>query len=561
MQIGDGTFVPVAGVDYSGLNVITANAATGQACPAIGCTAGTFTWTHRFRFSDTSATPTQSNDFVSITHMMGQTTGTLTTANTNGVDDRAFGVEALDGSAATPFVEQSLAQYNERIISNNAITCSPVSGPPFGETCAAAGRFVTSDTRTSPTHTLGSPIEGLAGVASTASATPSTGFSSCTWCVVGGVFGAFEAANSTAAGNMGYAGGWFGVGASTPNTGGTGAAIVVSSFAGGTRFATANYGITLGDFGTNGSDWAILAASAGPTSSQSYFNGRFWIPGIVPNNGSLAVNGSVAVTGGISTAQLSSALISIFGLSLNGTGGSQTVTYKATCVDANGGETLPSAAATTNGANANMTSTNSISVRISNSNLVGCSSVNIYRTVDAGQCNGVTCTNGKILNQAVSLNSAQSVNIPISFTDTGQVGDGNTAIAQGNTSGGLTLAGNLSAPNACTPGSFAAQTDGATVTWAIASAECANASLLFTTHGGSRTLNLTGLVNGGSYVLKITQDATGGEGLTLGTGCTWKVSGGGSGAITPSTGAGAVDVLAFTYDGTNCLLNFVKTFS
>lgn len=114
---------------------------------------------------------------------------------------------------------------------------------------------------------------------------------------------------------------------------------------------------------------------------------------------------------------------------------------------------------------------------------------------------------------------------------------------------------------ACTPGSFAAQTDGATVTWAIASKVCANASLLFTVHSGSRTLNLTGLVNGGSYVLKITQDATGGEGLTLGTGCTWKVSGGGSGAITPSTGAAAVDVLAFTYDGTNCLLNFAKNFS
>ena len=48
----------------------------------------------------------------------------------------------------------------------------------------------------------------------------------------------------------------------------------------------------------------------------------------------------------------------------------------------------------------------------------------------------------------------------------------------------------------CVPGSFTAQTDAATVTWAIATHMCANAALTFTTHGGSRTLNLTGLVNG-----------------------------------------------------------------
>lgn len=108
---------------------------------------------------------------------------------------------------------------------------------------------------------------------------------------------------------------------------------------------------------------------------------------------------------------------------------------------------------------------------------------------------------------------------------------------------------------------FAAQTDAATVTWAVASAPAANASLTFTVHGGSRTLNVTGLVAGGSYFLKLIQDATGGEGLTLGTGCVWKVSGGGSGAITPSTGANAVDVLAVTFDGTNCLSTLTKNFN
>jgi hypothetical protein len=108
---------------------------------------------------------------------------------------------------------------------------------------------------------------------------------------------------------------------------------------------------------------------------------------------------------------------------------------------------------------------------------------------------------------------------------------------------------------------FTTQTDAATVTWNTASALLANASLTFTVHGGSRTLNVSNMVNGGSYVIWLKQDSTGGEGLALGTGCIWKVSGGGAGAITPSTGANAVDVLAFTYDGTNCYANFNTNFN
>lgn len=108
---------------------------------------------------------------------------------------------------------------------------------------------------------------------------------------------------------------------------------------------------------------------------------------------------------------------------------------------------------------------------------------------------------------------------------------------------------------------FAAQTDAATVTWAIGSQPFANATLTFTVHSGSRTLNITNPLNGGSYVLKLVQDATGGEGLTLGTGCTWKVINSGAGAITPSTGANAIDILAFTFDGTNCLATFGKTYN
>lgn len=125
---------------------------------------------------------------------------------------------------------------------------------------------------------------------------------------------------------------------------------------------------------------------------------------------------------------------------------------------------------------------------------------------------------------------------------------------------GIRQANGANAADTFSDVAFAAQTDAATVTWAIGSALIANATLTFTAHSGSRTLNITGPSNGGSYVLWMKQDGTGGEGLTLGTGCTWKVSNGGSGAITPSTGPNVVDVLAFTYDGTNCYANFNKNF-
>lgn len=129
-----------------------------------------------------------------------------------------------------------------------------------------------------------------------------------------------------------------------------------------------------------------------------------------------------------------------------------------------------------------------------------------------------------------------------------------------STTGGLVDSG-VALASVCVPTGFLSQTDGTTVTWAIGGAVCANAALLFTVHSGSRTLNLTGLVGGGSYVLAVKQDATGGEGLTLGSGCVWKVGGGGAGAITPSTAANAIDVLAFTYDGTNCFANFRTNFN
>ena len=103
-----------------------------------------------------------------------------------------------------------------------------------------------------------------------------------------------------------------------------------------------------------------------------------------------------------------------------------------------------------------------------------------------------------------------------------------------------------------------------TTTFAAASGAAAD-GVITATHSTSTTFSPTGLVKWGTYGVKIIEDSTGGGvTFTLGTGgtCTaWKVRGGGSGAITLSTAANAIDFLSFTYDGTNCLASFSQNFN
>ncbi len=112
-----------------------------------------------------------------------------------------------------------------------------------------------------------------------------------------------------------------------------------------------------------------------------------------------------------------------------------------------------------------------------------------------------------------------------------------------------------------TTGAPATLTDGTTVTWTIGSAYTANSKLTFTTHGGSRTLNLSGIAAVGFYNLVLVQDATGGESLTGGTGCTWKQPGGGGTTFTLTATAAAIDIISIYYDGTNCYANLNKAFN
>ena len=64
---------------------------------------------------------------------------------------------------------------------------------------------------------------------------------------------------------------------------------------------------------------------------------------------------------------------------------------------------------------------------------------------------------------------------------------------------------------------------------------------------------ISGAVSGATGVLIVNQDATGVRTLTLPA--TSKVIGGGSGAITLTTNANAIDILTWVYNGTNYFWN------
>lgn len=103
-------------------------------------------------------------------------------------------------------------------------------------------------------------------------------------------------------------------------------------------------------------------------------------------------------------------------------------------------------------------------------------------------------------------------------------------------------------------GNLVALTDGASI--AVDMSTGINFSLLFTTHGGSRTLsNPTNTQAGRTGCMWITQDATGGEGLTLGT--SWMTPS--SGGIALSSGANQTDLVCYAVqDATHASINVVQ---
>lgn len=106
------------------------------------------------------------------------------------------------------------------------------------------------------------------------------------------------------------------------------------------------------------------------------------------------------------------------------------------------------------------------------------------------------------------------------------------------------------------PSPYVTLTDGATITWAV-SLGVNNAVV---TLGGNRTLSITGATNGMMGTLWVNQPSSGGP-FTLALPAGSKVIYGGGGAVLLSTAASAVDVLTWTYNGTNFLWTYGRNFS
>lgn len=90
-----------------------------------------------------------------------------------------------------------------------------------------------------------------------------------------------------------------------------------------------------------------------------------------------------------------------------------------------------------------------------------------------------------------------------------------------------------------------------TITWDVSG----NSTNYQTTLTASTTLNLTNVRDGDYGTIIVTQDSVGSRTITLGTvnggSTTHKVVNGGSGTPTLTTNTNAIDILTFTYNGSN----------
>jgi hypothetical protein len=104
---------------------------------------------------------------------------------------------------------------------------------------------------------------------------------------------------------------------------------------------------------------------------------------------------------------------------------------------------------------------------------------------------------------------------------------------------------------------FTAFTDGATITLTLDATKAVQnfAGMI----AGNRTLAFSGLAGGMSGTLIVKQDSTGSR--TLALPASSKVISGGSGAVTLTTTANAIDILTWTTDGTNTYWNLGKNYN
>lgn len=170
--------------------------------------------------------------------------------------------------------------------------------------------------------------------------------------------------------------------------------------------------------------------------------------------------------------------------------------------------------------------------------------------------NGQTCTIGSSCTVAdatkASSTAATTVNgQTCTLGSTCTVVD-STKVATSTTVNGHALSSNVTvtAGDLGVGSSFASVTDASPIAWNVGTVLIANGTVTLVHTTSTRALNVSNMVNGGTYTLIAKQDSTGSALMTLGSGCTWKGD-----TLTLSTAANKIDILTWMYDGTNCYLN------
>lgn len=176
--------------------------------------------------------------------------------------------------------------------------------------------------------------------------------------------------------------------------------------------------------------------------------------------------------------------------------------------------------------------------------------------------------NGRSLDTAVTFNNGGSgaasgttyngsASRTVSYNTLGAAASNAATTVNGQT---CTLGSTCTVTTAPSPQAFAALSVSAcATTLATAGAGISNATLAAAHTCTPTTVNVSGLVNGDFFNVKVSQDGTGGGTVTLGTGCTWLIGSAGAGYVastSPSltSAANGVNMLTAQYDGTNCLV-------
>lgn len=196
------------------------------------------------------------------------------------------------------------------------------------------------------------------------------------------------------------------------------------------RMAGGNIGIDIGNFGSNGADFAIRVAGG-----QSLFGGVVGVPSLYPT--SLSTGGEIQISGSVSAQGLTSEQTTApAGSSITpiGATGATTYTYVVVARDSNGNPAPGTPTTITNG-NATLDGTHWNFVEIQNPS-IGPTTFDVYRTVGGA-------TQGKIATVTPSYLSSTQFGTFI-IQDKGLVGD-SSSVPTVNSTGSFVAAGPVSA--------------------------------------------------------------------------------------------------------------------